>query len=646
MSNSKNNGIDSPLSGKKTVSVPKPKQNIGIDTENQFAEDVLAGAELSRLDYSEIEKFTTISRRRDDLFSLIDAMANDSKVQAVLETYAEDATERNDQGQIVWAEAADENVAKYVNFLLDNLNVDKNVYNWVYTLCKYGDVYIRLYRQSDVEDDLFDNYADIPKVNANSGDRTLNEQFAFQAYRKGDNYAHYVEAVPNPAEVFELMKFGKSYAYIQAPINISQSAYFNNEWDNLDKYSLSRYKFRKDDLNVFPSTEFVHASLNDGNNRFPERVDIFRTEADFNSGATTMSYLVKRGQSVLYPAFKVWRQLQLLENSVLLNRLTKSSIARVLQIEVGDMPKEQVKPYMYNLKNMIEQKSAMSTNQSMSEYTNPGPIENNIYLPTRDGQGAISTVEIGGGDTNVRDLADLDYYLNLFYGTLRVPKQFFAQTDDSTGFNGGTSLSVISSRYAKTIKRMQQSIIQMTTDMINLMLIDKGLESYINKFTIKMQAPTTQEDITRRETVSSNIQLVNDIMNVIGDIEDPQQRLRIIKQLFANVSVSPAVLSILQEEIDRLQKEKDDQLKQEAAERAAQDSDVDTQVNIDIPIGTGSEEDEVTESEYEPTVEEPDFVETEPTVDVGGLEATETEGDLSLPSMDSAGINFADNSNF
>nr|DAE27130.1 MAG TPA: portal vertex protein [virus sp. ctnRj46] len=40
------------------------------------------------------------------------------------------------------------------------------------------------------------------------------------------------------------------------------------------------------------------------------------------------------------------------------------------------------------------------------------------------------------------------------YGALRVPKQFMGFTDDATGFNGGTSLTIISSRYAKMIKRI------------------------------------------------------------------------------------------------------------------------------------------------------------------------------------------------
>ena len=54
--------------------------------------------------------------------------------------------------------------------------------------------------------------------------------------------------------------------------------------------------------------------------------------------------------SLLYNTFKVWRELSLLENSVLLNRVTKSSIVRIIGVEVGDMPKEMVGPHLQGIK--------------------------------------------------------------------------------------------------------------------------------------------------------------------------------------------------------------------------------------------------------------------------------------------------------
>jgi hypothetical protein len=79
-----------------------------------------------------------------------------------------------------------------------------------------------------------------------------------------------------------------------------------------------------------------------------------------------------------------------------------------VQVEVGDMPKTQVKNTLRRVKELMEQKSAVNTGKAMSEYTNPGPVENNIYLATHNGQGAV-TIGTVGGDVEVKSLADLDY---------------------------------------------------------------------------------------------------------------------------------------------------------------------------------------------------------------------------------------------
>lgn len=240
----------------------------------------------------------------------------------------------------------------------------------------------------------------------------------------------------------------------------------------------------------------------------------------------------------------------LLENSVLLNRLTKSSIIRLVKVDVGDMPKESVGPHLMGIKQMMEQKMALDTDNALNEYTNPGPIENNIYVPVHEGVGAIS-IEETGGDVDIKGLADLDYFLNKFYGSLRVPKQYFSETDGATGFNGGTALSLESSRYAKSIKRIQNTLIQAITDAIHLMLLDKGLDSYINKFKLHMVAPTTQEEVNRLENLSNRFNNIRDIVDLTSDIEDISARLKIVKALISPMIDDGEILAIIQAQIDK-----------------------------------------------------------------------------------------------
>ena len=114
----------------------------------------------------------------------------------------------------------------------------------------------------------------------------------------------------------------------------------------------------------------------------------------------------------------------MLENAILLNRITRSSVVRNIQVEVGDMPKSKVQATLRHVKELFEQKSSINSGSSMSEYTNPSPVENFIYYATHNGQGNI-TVESVGGDFDPKQLTDLDWWNNKFYASYGIPKQYF-----------------------------------------------------------------------------------------------------------------------------------------------------------------------------------------------------------------------------
>ena len=245
----------------------------------------------------------------------------------------------------------------------------------------------------------------------------------------------------------------------------------------------------------------------------------------------------------------------LLENSLLLNRITKSSIVRIVGVEVGDMPKEEVGPKLRAIKQLIEQKTAINSAKSMSEYTNPGPMENVIYVPTHDGKGTISTSQIGG-DAGVSDnsLGDLEYWKKKLFSSLGIPGQFLGDTSDSTGFNGGTSLSLISSRYAKTIKRIQSAYLQAIETAVNLILLDKGLGSYVGKFTLKMQAPTTQEEKDRKDNINQTINNSENILRMVNDqIQDEKSKLKVLKAVISKVTTDQDIIQVIQNQIDVLE---------------------------------------------------------------------------------------------
>ena len=640
--------------GDRTKPVPKPEVEFGIDTSNQIIYDINT-VKSERIDTATINSFTQVSQRRDELYNLIDSMCEDTRLSAALEIYVEDVTEKAPSGKIVWAESNNSDIQTYINFLLDSLNVDKNIFKWAYCLCKYGDMYLRLFKEKDTIDPIFDNRN--RKANIND-DHKLNEAIKVVTSQPQDKYAFYVEMVPNPAQVFELTKFGKSAGYIEVPRNAFTNGLLGPDETSFGIYSNYswRYRFNKSDIKIYSGMDFVHASLEDDITRSPEEVSIILDDLDWDkepaydprtgklvqaetSGSVTSSganglaysYSVRRGQSVLYDVFKTYRQLSLLENSILLNRLTKSSVTRVVGVEVGDMPKEKVQDTLQRLKTLVEQKSALAAGQGLSEYTAGGAYENNIYVPIYNGKGNISTTNIGGDtDTNVNGLDDIDYFTTKLYSGLKIPKQYLGDTDDAAGFNGGTSLAIVSSRYAKTVMRIQAVLLQCITDLINILLFDRGFNDYINKYELHITAPTTQEQLDRQEQKSGQVALIRDVMDLVSDIEDPAQKLRILQALLKELNLDSEISAIIQEEIDKL----------DTTETPEDDED-----SFDNePLDFGEDESD--------TVNNCNMEFSSPSSDVGsappeladlGSEEAPTSSETELPNMADLGVDFTDN---
>ena len=419
----------------------------------------------------------------------------------------------------------------------------------------------------------------------------------------------------NPAEHFELTRLGKTCGYITADVS-TQVMTENNPTQALQL----RYAFKKNNIVVDEATEYVHACLEDGASRVPETVNIFLTD-NTDPEAPQVSYNVRRGRSLLYDAYQAWRLLSLLENSLMLNRLTKSQLIRLITIDVGGMPQEDAIPLMRGLKQQLEQKAALNVAKYIEEYTNPGPIENNIYWTTRNGQGNI-TIQNIGGEYDPKSLIDVEYYRDKLFGALSMPKQFFGFTGDSAGFDAGKSLSIISAQTAKKIKSVQNALIQALTDAVNLMLLDKQLDRYINRFQLRMTEPITQEELDRRENVSNRIAVATDAWNLIDSIEDPVIALKIKKALLTTTLADSEVIQLVQKQIDQLEVEEEKSPEMTTSAETEEES----EVSVDQPgsLSAAIGEDEVEETQPE----EPSSPE-----------------ETILPSAADLGLDFTDNNN-
>ena len=617
--------------GKKVKIEPVEPAKTSVDLDNSLEETILEASVSSTLRTDVLESFSTIAQNRESEYELIDTMAMDSTMAAALETYAEDIVQTNSNGEIFWIESKDAETAKYVSFLVKKLDLDKQAYKWAYMLTKYGDVYVRLVRQSELDNSLIFGKKD-------KGKEKLQEDVNIVVNDKNDHYADLLDTVRNPGEMFELVKFGKTIGYIKAPVNVQKDFRNNN-----DINSLVTYRIKRNDVIIYGATEFAHACLESSQTRADEDIDIFMNDDDYESDIHSETFNVRRGAGIFNDLFKVWRQLSLMENSILLSRLTRSSITRLLQMEIGDMPKSKVQQVTNNIRSLLEHKNAFEVNSKMSEYINPGPVENIVILPTRNGKGAINMASLGG-DYDPKQLTDLSWFNNKLFGGLKIPKQFLGFTDDNTGFNGGTSLTILNSGYGKAIIKMQKMLCQMVTDILNFTLIDKGYKRMINNFRVCMQKPVTQEDIDKKSDLSNELRNVSDIMNTLGDMDDKISKMKILNSLLSKVVADQDVTNIIQEYIDKLEnkEEKKGDKSEDNSTPLGSESVMGASGGLE-PIGGESFDDlgEEEESSFSPLDGAPSTQEELP--EESGVEETPSEEDNTLPSPEELGVDLTQN---
>lgn len=464
----------------------------------------------SLLDADAINMFRTLSSNRRERYIAYENMLTDATIAAAMEMYADDATQYDPKtGKVIWVESDEPDIAKAANRLLDVLQINEKAWKHCYSLCVFGDLYLRLYREGDNADyeDLLKTQPGVIRTKVQDKSRPMEE---------------YVEYVEDPATMYDLQIKDKTTGFVRIHTNNNVN---HNNYNSYNGYNLNQVNITNVDF--YNRTSFVHISLSESIDRHPEYLAINNSD----SGNVNV-YKIKTGKSILADAYEASQTVKLLEDSMLLSRLTKSALIRLLQIEVGDMPKPEVENLLRRVKNMIEQKIAMNVGTGDTRsYNSPGPMENIIYFPTKDGKGAITLNNLGG-DVNVKDIADVEYFNNKKLSALKTPKQFL-NYDSPEGLGNGTSLTKISSRYAHTIMRVQNAYKSGITTMLNLFFLDKDLD-YINKFTVKMVPPSTIEDIERDEQLSNRISQVNDIMGLISEVITDEGKVEVLESLLSS----------------------------------------------------------------------------------------------------------------
>jgi hypothetical protein len=213
------------------------------------------------------------------------------------------------------------------------------------------------------------------------------------------------------------------------------------------------------------------------------------------------------GTSMLDKIRRIWKQLLLAEDAMLIYRTSRAPERRVFKIFVGNMDDKDIEPYVQRVANKFKRDQVVdSRNGQVDMRYNQMAVDQDYFIPVRD-PSAPSPIETLAGAQNLGEIADIEYIQKKLLAALRIPKAFLG-FEEVVG--DGKNLALMDIRFARTINRIQKSLIQELNKIALIHLHMLGLDDELNNFTLGLTNPSAQSDLLRIEQWKEKITLYKD----------------------------------------------------------------------------------------------------------------------------------------
>jgi len=256
------------------------------------------------------------------------------------------------------------------------------------------------------------------------------------------------------------------------------------------------------------------------------------------------------GTSVLEAARRIWRQLILIEDAMLVYRIVRAPDRRVFYIDVGNIPPEDIPNYMEQAQTQLKKNQVVDRNTGRVDLRyNPLSVDEDYFHPVR-GTATGTKIETLAGGNNAAAVEDVQYIQKKLFAALKIPKAYLGYDE---GLGAKATLSQEDIRFSRSINRIQRTILSELnkiaiihlhahgfdgTDLLDFELKltnpstiaqQQKLELYNTKFTIA-QAASGVENLVDKKWIRKNIFMMSDeeIRSIEkGLIKDKEMSLKI-----------------------------------------------------------------------------------------------------------------------
>ena len=224
------------------------------------------------------------------------------------------------------------------------------------------------------------------------------------------------------------------------------------------------------------------------------------------------------GTSMLEKARRIWKQLLLSEDAMLIYRVSRAPERRVFKVFVGNMDDKDVDPYVQRVASKFKRDQISDPNTGNVDMRyNQLAVDQDYFIPVRDAA-ATNPIETLPGGTNLAEIADIEYIQKKLVTALRIPKAYLG-FEEAVG--DGKNLSLLDIRFARTINRIQKSMIAELNKIAIIHLFLLGFEDELTNFTLGLTNPSRQSDLLGIEVWKEKILLYKDAVAEIANSVAP-----------------------------------------------------------------------------------------------------------------------------
>ena len=194
------------------------------------------------------------------------------------------------------------------------------------------------------------------------------------------------------------------------------------------------------------------------------------------------------GKSQIEGTRKIWKQLTLMEDAMMIHRIMRAPEKRVFKLDIGNIPPSEVENFMQ--KTISKMKRAPVVDETTGDYNlkyNMQNITEDFFLPVRGGDSGTSIDSLPGLTYEATE--DIEYLKNKLLASLRIPKAFLGFEDQ---IGSKATLAAEDVRFARTIERIQRITISELTKIGIVHLFAQGYQdSDLVDFELELTSPST-----------------------------------------------------------------------------------------------------------------------------------------------------------